>query len=102
LHLVVPKYGYLASLACFYWIWHIFILAFFVQLYPCFLACVYYYYYYYYLFIFFYYTISCTAVQLILKREQVNWPNPTYSLFCQKFPNSTACINYYCRLHGNI
>ena len=38
LYLLVPQYGYLASLTCFYWFWHMFIPVFFVQLYPCFLA----------------------------------------------------------------
>ena len=38
LYLLIPPYGYLASLTCFYWFWHMFIPVFFVQLYPCFLA----------------------------------------------------------------
>jgi hypothetical protein len=38
LHLLIPRYGYLTSLACFYWFWYTFVPVFFVQLYPCFLA----------------------------------------------------------------
>ena len=34
LYLLVPQYGYLASLTCFYWFWHMFIPVFFVQMYP--------------------------------------------------------------------
>ena len=38
LYLLVPQYGYLASLTYVYWFWHMFIPVFFVQLCPCFLA----------------------------------------------------------------
>ena len=39
LYLLISQYGYLASLTCFNWFWHMFIpVFFFVHFYPCFLA----------------------------------------------------------------
>ena len=38
LNLLIPQYGYIASLACFYWFWYIFVPVFFcpiVPLFPC-------------------------------------------------------------------
>jgi hypothetical protein len=40
-----------------------------------------------------------TAVQLVLKTVRSHWPNTSYSLFCQKLSDYSACIKYYCFLH---
>jgi hypothetical protein len=39
------------------------------------------------------------TVYLILKRVRSHWSSTSYSLYCQKLSDYTACVKYYCFRH---